>query len=40
MFALHELPPLDHAPSVQPRVFDDFTRLVPPTAVVCADVLG
>src|SRR5262245_54906298 len=37
---LHELPPSAQARSAQPRVFDDFASVVPPTATTCADVLG
>ena len=37
---LHELPAPLHAPSVQPRALLDFTRLVPPTPVTYAEVLG
>ena len=37
---LHELPPLVHATSAQPRALPARVSAVPPTAITCADVLG
>ena len=37
---LHELPPLLHAASVQPRELLEVTSVVPPTPIVKAEVDG